>query len=183
VASDQVWWLLLFWMPDLLHRMFHLGMKQIGLPLALIYLIAAFGSLAGGYASARLMAAGFSLGSARKLTLLVCALLVTPVPLLLLTHNVWIAVGLLGLTLAAHQGYSVNLFALITDVTPRSRVASMTSVGALFGNLGGMAILQAAGWLLARGYGYGPLLGLAAVSYLLGLAWLQALMPTVRPVD
>lgn len=179
--SDQVWWLLLFWTPDLLQRLFHLDLKQIGPPLAVIYLVAAFGSLIGGWASGRLIARGMGVGAARKRVMLVCAVLVTPVPLLLLTHQIWIAVALLGLTLAAHQGFSVNLFALITDVTPQSRVASVTSVGALFGNLGGMAIVQAAGWSLVKGFGYAPLLGLAAVSYLLGLAWLQFLLPRVEP--
>jgi len=180
VMSDQVWWFLLFWTPDLLHHVFHLGLKEIGLPLAVIYAGAGVGSVAGGYASTRMVRTGMAVGRARKLTLLACALLATPVPLLLLTHSVWIAVGLLSLTLGAHQGYSSNLFALFADVTPHERVASATSIGSLFGNLGGMAVLQAAGWLLANGYGYTPLLALASVSYLMGLAWLQLLVPKVR---
>ncbi len=180
MLSDQVWWLLLFWTPDLFHRVFHLDMKAFGGPLATIYFMAAFGSLIGGYVSGGLIAAGVSVNTARKSTMLVCALLVTPVPLVLLTHQVWIAVGLLSLTLAAHQAFSVNLFAIITDVAPQSRVASVTSVGALFGNLGGMLVLQAAGWLLAEGYGYGPLLGFAAVAYLLALGWLQLLLPKIK---
>jgi ACS family hexuronate transporter-like MFS transporter len=179
--SDQVWWFLLFWTPDLLHRVFHLSLKQLGAPVATIYFIAAFGSLAAGYVSGRLVASGVEVGAARKRTMLVCALLVTPVPLLLVTHQVWIAVALLSVTLGAHQGFSVNLFTLVTDVAPQSRVASMTSVGSLCGNLAGMAVLQAAGWLLANGYGYAPLLGLAAVSYLLALLWLQLMLPRIRP--
>jgi ACS family hexuronate transporter-like MFS transporter len=178
--SDQVWWFLLFWTPDLLHRVFHLDMKAFGGPLAAIYFISAFGALIGGYASGRLIAGGMSVYGARKLTMLVCAVLVIPTPLLLMTQHVWIAVGLLGLTLAAHQGFSTNLFALITDVAPTSRVASVTSVGALFGNLGGMVALQAAGWLLATGFGYAPLLDAVAVAYLLALGWLQLLLPRER---
>jgi ACS family hexuronate transporter-like MFS transporter len=37
--------------------------------------------------------------------------------------------------------------------------------------------LQAAGWLLGGGYGYGPLFGLAAVAYLLALGWIRILLP------
>jgi ACS family hexuronate transporter-like MFS transporter len=59
-------------------------------------------------------------------------------------------------------------------------VASVTSVGALFGNLGGMVVLQTAGWLLAKGYGYAPLLDFAAVAYLLALGWLQLLLPRIK---
>jgi ACS family hexuronate transporter-like MFS transporter len=178
--SDQVWWLLLFWTPDLLHRVFHLDMKGFGGPLATIYLLSALGALIGGYASGRLITAGMSVIGARKLTMFVCAVLVIPTPLVLLTSNVWIAVGLLGSTLAAHQAFSTTLFALITDVAPASRVASVTSVGALFGNLGGMVALQAAGWLLAKGYGYGPLLDVVAVAYLLALGWLQLWLPRAK---
>ncbi|MDB6043481.1 MAG: transporter [Gammaproteobacteria bacterium] len=177
VLSDQVWWFLLFWAPDFFHRVFHLDMRGFAVPLALIYGTAAFGSLLGGFASGRLIAGGMGVTDARKATMLVCALLVTPVPLALLVDNYWIAVGLLSLTLAAHQGFSVNLFALATDVTPSSRVGTVISVAALFGNLSGMVVLQAAGWLIGGGYGYGPLLGLAAVSYLLALGWVRLLLP------
>jgi ACS family hexuronate transporter-like MFS transporter len=139
--------------------------------------MAALGSLLGGFVSGRLISHGAAPISARLRTMLICALLVTPVPLALFVANYWAAVALLSLALAAHQGFSVNLFALTTDVTPESRVGTVISVAALFGNLSGMAILQSAGWLLGSGYGFGPLFGLAAVAYLLALAWIRILLP------
>jgi MFS transporter, ACS family, hexuronate transporter len=177
VLSDHVWWFLLFWMPDFFHRVFHLDMRTFAAPLAVVYTTAALGSLIGGFVSGRLIARGTPPVKARLRTMLICALLVTPVPLALSVENYWIAVALLSLALAAHQGFSVNLFALTTDITPESRVGTVISVAALFGNLSGMAILQAAGWLLGEGYGYGPLFGLAAVAYLLAVAWIRMLLP------
>ena len=53
-------------------------------------------------------------------------------------------------------------------------------VAAFFGNLGGMFVLQASGWMLQNNYGYGPLLAFLAVSYLLALAWIQAWLPRLR---
>lgn len=179
--SDQVWWLLLFWTPDLFHRVFHLDMAATAAPLVVIYSCAALGSLAGGFASSRLMAAGLSLNTARKAVMLVSALLVTPAPLVLHVQSYWSAVALLGLMLAAHQGFSVNLFALITDVTPARKVGSVTAIGALSGNLSGMAVLALAGVLLSSGGGYGPLFWLAAFAYLLALGWIQLLLPVLRP--
>jgi ACS family hexuronate transporter-like MFS transporter len=114
---------------------------------------------------------------ARKGALLVCALLVTPAPLALYVHNYWLAVALIGLTLAAHQGFSVNLFALVADIVPAAKVGRVTSFGSLCGNLAGMGIVFAAGELLSRGGGYAPLLALASVSYLLAVAWIQLLLP------
>jgi ACS family hexuronate transporter-like MFS transporter len=181
--SDQVWWLLLFWMPDLFHRVFHLGTAAFGGPLAVIYACAAVGSLIGGAAPTRMLARGASLNAARKTSLLVSALLVTPVWLVLAVHNYWAATAILGLTLAAHQGFSVNVFALATDISPAPRVATVISLGAFCGNMAGAAILQAAGWVLSAGYGYAPLLGLASISYLLGVGWVQLLLPKIVAAD
>jgi ACS family hexuronate transporter-like MFS transporter len=171
---------LLFWTPDFFHRTFGLGLRQLGPPLAVIYACAAVGSMAGGYATTRLLAKGVSPGKARKGVMLVCALLVTPAPLALHVGSYWAAVGLIGLLLAAHQGFSVNLFALIADISPPERVGGLTGFGALCGNLAGMGILFLAGELLAGGYGYAPLLLIAASSYLLAIGWIQLLLPKLK---
>ena len=175
--SDQVWWLLLFWTPDFFHRQFGLGLAQLGPPLAVIYGCAAAGSIIAGLVSTRLIRSGVAVGKARKWAMLICALLVTPAPLALHVHDYWLAVGLIGLMLAAHQGFSVNLFALVADIVPAERVGRVTSFGSLCGNLAGMAIVFAAGELLARGYGYEPFFVVAAASYLLGIGWIQLLLP------
>ena len=181
--SDQVWWFLLFWTPDLFHRVFHLGVGQIGAPLAVIYACAAAGSLVGGWMSGRLSASGASLDVARKGVLLGCALLVTPVVFVLYVQSYWLAVALLGLALAAHQAFSTNLFTLITDIIPARRVGLVTSLGALSGNLAGMSVLALVGVSLSHGGGYLPFFVLIAVAYLLALGWIQLLAPHLRPAE
>jgi len=178
--SDQVWWLLLFWTPDFFHRVFHLTITEAGVALAVVYSCAAVGSLTAGVVSTRLVRRGLSINTVRKVGMLACALLVTPLPLAVHVQNYWLAVALLGLALAAHQGFSVSLFSTITDIIPRARVGSVTSFGALCGNLAGMALLYLAGESLSAGFGYTPLLLLAAVSYLLALGWLQLLVPRLQ---
>jgi ACS family hexuronate transporter-like MFS transporter len=179
--SDQVWWLLLFWAPDFFHRVFGLGVAELGPPLALVYSLAAVGALVAGWVASRLLARGLSINTVRKGMMLVCALLVTPVPLALYLHNEWAAAGLLGLTLAAHQGFSVSVFSTIADIIPKARVGTVTSFGALCGNLTGMGIVYLAGEILTAGLGYAPLLLIAAGSYLAALGWLQAWLPQLRP--
>ena len=178
--SDSVWWFLLFWAPDFFHRVFHLGMQDFALPLALIYTAAALGAMAGGMVSSRLIANGMAVVEARKAVMLICALLVLPVPVALFVHGYWPAVLILGLTLAAHQGFSVNLFALTTDVTPKSSVATTISIGALCGNVAGMGILRVAGEAVGSQGGYGLLFGFTAVAYLLALAWIHLLLPATK---
>jgi ACS family hexuronate transporter-like MFS transporter len=175
--SDQVWWLLLFWTPDFFHRVFGLGLARLAAPLAVIYGCAAAGSVIAGLVSTALLRRGVRVGVARKGALLVCALLVTPAPLALSVHSYWLGVALIGLMLAAHQGFSVNLFALVADIVPEAKVGQVTSFGSLCGNLAGMGMVFAAGELLSRGAGYGPLLATASVSYLLAVAWIQLLLP------
>ena len=178
--SDSVWWFLLFWAPDFFHRVFHLGMQDFALPLALIYTAAALGAMAGGMVSSRVIANGMAVVEARKAVMLICALLVLPVPVALFVHGYWPAVLILGLTLAAHQGFSVNLFALTTDVTPKSSVATTISIGALCGNVAGMGILRVAGEAVGSQGGYGLLFGFTAVAYLLALAWIHLLLPATK---
>jgi MFS transporter, ACS family, hexuronate transporter len=181
--SDSVWWFLLFWSPDFFHRVFHLSMQEFALPLALIYSAAALGALAGGMVSSRLIANGMPVVAARKAVMLMCALLVLPAPVALFVHGYWAAVLILGLTLAAHQGFSVNLFALATDVTARSSVATTISIGALCGNLAGMGILRVAGEAVGSEWGYGVLFGFTAVAYLLALLWIQCFLPATTALS
>lgn len=181
VFSDQVWWLLLFWAPDLLHRVYHLDIEQTSLPLVIIYACAAGGAMLGGLGSRQLLRRGWDLNSARKLPLLICAILAIPVAWVPGVHSEWLTVSLLGLTLAAHQGFSVNLFALIADIVPLRRLATVTGIGAFAGNLGGMGVLALTGWILTTTGSYGPVFSFAAASYLLALAWIQLLVPVLRP--
>jgi ACS family hexuronate transporter-like MFS transporter len=180
--SDSVWWLLLYWMPDMFNRVFHLGIKDFGLPLAVIYAAAGVGAMLAGFVSTRLLEAGVSVNATRKSMLLAAALLVTPVWYAASAGNYWLAAAILGLTLAAHQCFSVNVFALATDTSPPGRVATVVAIAAFSGNISGMAILQIAGWTLDHGYGYAPLLTWASVAYLLGVGWVQLLLPRIEGV-
>ena len=178
--SDQVWWFLLFWTPDLFHRVFHLSVGQTAAPLAVIYACAALGAYGGGWVSGRLSARGANLDVARKGVMLGCAVLVTPVVLTLFTRDYWLAVGLLGLALFAHQGFSTTLFTLIADIVPAARVGRVTSLGAFAGNIAGMSILAVVGVSLSHGGGYLPFFVLIACAYFLALGWLQLLAPHLR---
>jgi ACS family hexuronate transporter-like MFS transporter len=175
--ADSVWWLLLFWLPDLLGRTFHLDVSEVGAPVAIVYLAAIAGSLSGGFASSRLIAGGMHVVAARERVLLACALLATSLLFVLHARSLGAVVALLSLGVAAHQGFSVNLFSLITDIVPSARVGTVTSIGALAGNLAGMAEIWLLGQHLSRGGGYAPFLGFSGVAFLLASAWFHAMLP------
>ncbi len=180
VLSDQVWFFMLSWLPDLFHRMFGLPQGTVGLPVALVFALAACGALTGGWLPTHLMRRGWSVNRARKTTLLFYALLILPAPLVMTVSSAWSAALLLGLGLFAHQGFSTNVFGFATDVFPARQVGSAVGLAAFCGNLCSIGMIQFAAWSLSHGYGYAPMMAICAVSYLLALGIIQLLVPVIR---
>lgn len=183
VLSDQVWFFMLSWLPDLFHRLFGLPQGTIGLPVALVYVFAALGALSGGWLPTWMMARGWSVNRARKTTLLIYAVLILPVTMVLFVSSPWSAALLLGLGLFAHQGFSTNLFGLATDVFPARAVGSVIGMAAFCGNMWSIGLIQLAAFSLSRGWGYGPLLAICSGSYLLALLFIHLLIPKIVAVD
>lgn len=183
LLSDSTWWLLLFWMPDFLNRQYGLTGVAIGPPLALAYAGGALGALVSGAAATHFLAKGFPVNRVRKLAMLLSGVLVLVLPLASQAGSAWGAAAILAVVLAAHQGFSTNLFALIADVTEKTKVGRVTSFAAFCGNIGGMTIVKVAGLVLTAGLGYGPLFVFAGASYLLALGWIHLLLPRITSVD
>lgn len=180
ILSDSVWWFLLFWLPDMFHRMFNLSQGTIGLPVALVYAMAACGALSGGWLPSKLLARGWSVNRARKTTLFLYAALVTPVALVGGVDGPWAAALLIGLALFAHQGFSTNIFAFTTDVFPARVVGSVIGIAAFFGNLAGVVTSEAAAISLESGWGYTPMFVYAASAYLIGATLVHLIVPVIR---
>ena len=164
--TDPVWWLLLFWAPDLLHRRFGLGLSETAAPLSAIYVLAALGALLGGWAPMRLRAAGLSQDGARRMAL--CGAALPPLAALFVTSapDIWTAALLLGVVLAGHQAFSTNVFAFATDRFAAAVLGRVSALGALGGNIAGLAMLQVAGVVLSTSGSYATLLAYCAFAYL-----------------
>ena len=179
---DPIWWMFLFWLPDFLHKRHDLDLKSFGIPLVCIYLLSDVGSIGGGWMSSALMKRGMSLNAARKTAMLICALLAVPICLGAVVDNLWMAVLIIGVATAAHQGFSANLYTLPSDVFPRSAVASVVGIGGMIGAIGGMAMAKYAGWVLDQIGSYTPIFIVAASAYLLALGVVHLLTPKMEPV-
>ena len=175
--SDATWWLLNFWLPDFYRREFGLSTAELAVPLAIAFLGSGWGAFLAGWVSTRLIERGWAPARVRRTVMLVSALIVLPVPLVLALDSYWPVAVMMGLVLAGHQGFSLSLFSVITDVVPRAKVGRVTAFGAFCGNIGGMAIVYVTGLVLTAGGGYQPLFAFAALSYLLAYAWFRLLMP------
>ena len=179
---DPIWWMFLFWLPDFLGKRYGLDLKTFGPPLIAIYLMSDVGSVGGGWLSSTLMKRGFSLNAARKTAMLICAVSALPVGFAALADNLWVAVGIIGLATAAHQGFSANLYTLPGDVFPRSAVGSVVGIGGMIGAFGGMAMAKYAGWVLETIGTYTPIFVVAASAYLIALLVVHLLTPKMEPV-
>ncbi|WP_086617104.1 MFS transporter [Erythrobacter tepidarius] len=178
--SDMTWWFINFWLADYYRREFGLSTLELAVPLAIAFAGSGLGALLAGWASTRLLEAGWSPNRVRKGMMLVCALIVAPLPLVLALDSFWPVAVMIGVVMAGHQGFSLSLFSTITDVVPNARVGRVTALGAFMGNMGGVAISLVTGRVLDAGFGFVPLFIFAAASYLLALAWFQWLLPEIR---
>jgi ACS family hexuronate transporter-like MFS transporter len=178
---DPVWWTFLFWLPDFFARRYGLDLRDYGPPLVTVYILADVGSVLGGWGSSTLIKRGVAVGKSRKLAMLACAIVVLPVGFAMYASNLWIAVALIGLACAAHQGFSANLYALPSDLFPRWATGSVVGLGGLSGALGGMLMSAYAGNVLQKLGSYTPIFLFAAFAYLAALLVVHLIVPDYRP--
>jgi ACS family hexuronate transporter-like MFS transporter len=181
--TDPVWWFYLFWLPDFLGKTYGLDLKNIGPPLIVIFIMADIGSICGGWLSSAFIKRGWTINAGRKTAMLICALSVVPILFAAKAASLWVAVGLIGLAAAAHQGWSANLFTLTSDMFPRRAVGSVVGIGGMAGAIGGMLIAKVAGYLLEWTGSYVPLFTFAASAYLVALLVIHLLVPRLETAD
>jgi ACS family hexuronate transporter-like MFS transporter len=181
--TDPIWWFFLFWLPKFLHAEYGLTLLGLGAPLIAIFVCADVGSIAGGWLAGRLIRRGWSVNRARKSAMAACALAVVPIVFAAGADNLWLAVALIGLATAGHQGWSANVFTLASDLFPRAAVASVVGVGGFAGAVGGMLIANFVGFLLQATGSYVPVFMVAGSAYLLALAVVQTLTPRLEPAQ
>jgi len=179
---DPIWWMFLFWLPDFLGKRYGLDLESFGPPLIAIYLLSDLGSVGGGWLSSRLMRRGWSINKARKTTMFICALLAVPVIFAANVDSLWLAVLIIGVATAAHQGFSANLYTLPSDVFPRGAVGSVVGIGGMLGAFGGMLFSKYVGGVLEEIGTYTPIFVVAGCGYLLALLVVQLLSPRMEPV-
>jgi ACS family hexuronate transporter-like MFS transporter len=180
-GTDPIWWLYLFWIPDFLSKNYGIDLKSLALPLIVIYWMATIGSIGGGWLSGSLLKRGWSVNRARKTAMLVCALAVVPISFAAHATNEWVAVLLIGLAAAAHQGWSANVFTTASDMFPRQAVGSVVGFGGMWGAIGGMLISKITGYVLEATHSYMSVFLIAASAYLVTLLVFHLLVPRLEP--
>jgi MFS transporter, ACS family, hexuronate transporter len=179
--TDCFWWFYLFGAAPFFSDRFHLGLAARSTPITLIYVLATIGGIAGGWLSGHLMHLGWTLNRARKTTLLICALLVVPVFYAPFTESSWVAMTLIAIAAAAHQGWSCNVFATASDMFPRRVVASVTGLGGMAGAIAGIGLFVFVGKVVKLTGEYGPVFFAASLAYVAALLIMHLLAPRMEP--
>jgi ACS family hexuronate transporter-like MFS transporter len=184
-VTDGVWWFYLFWGAKFLAEQFGVDIKNIGVPFLIIFVMADAGSLLGGLASGGLIKRGWSINKARKITLLVCAIIILPVAFVPIITSKWLAIILIGIAAAGHQSWSINSYTLVPDVFPKKATASVIGIGKMVGVAIAIIADIALGAVLdtAGNSGYFWAFIIAGFSYIAILGFVHLLMPKMTPLD
>lgn len=183
--ADPIWWFYISWLPDFFNSndAFDqtLDLKSFGVPFLVIYIVSDAGSVFFGWLSTQFMAWGWSANRARKTTMLICALCVVPIFFAAKTNSVTVAIALLSLATAAHQGWAANMYTFASDLFPKNVVASVTGIGGMFGAVGGILLSLLAGRIITH-FGYLPMFIIASCVYLLALLTIHLISPRLEPL-
>ena len=150
---EGVWWFFLFWAPAYVKDIYGYSSDSfMGMILIFVlYLVTTF-AIVGGYLPTFLVnRKGLSPFGGRITSMFVYSLF----PLLGLAspflgvHSCWYPIIIIGIIGAAHQSWSANAYSLVSDLFPKSVVATLTGLAGMVGGLGSFLFNQGSGILFA----------------------------------
>lgn len=198
---DSVWWFLLFWAPAFISEVYGYSTASTEGMLAIftIYLISML-SLYGSYLPTYFMnRSRINPYSGRMKGLLIFAIfpllgwLVMPLGGI----SMWFPVIIIGIMCAAHQSWSANVYNVVSDMFPKSVVATVTGAAGLASGLGSFCSNYGAGLLFTysenvnlqfMGYegknaGYMIVFIIAGSAYLISWTIMKLLVPRYKLVE
>ena len=201
--TDGVWWFFLFWAPAYFSDQYgYRSDSSMGIALIFtLYAIVTVLSMFGGYLPKLFVEKkGMNPYQGRMLAMFIFALF----PVLALFaqplghYSAWWPAIIIGLVGAGHQAWSANIYSTVSDMFPKSAVATITGIGAAAGGLGSMLINKGSGMLFTyaeaegeaftfmgfdgKPAGYMIIFCICAVAYLIGWVVMKALVPKYKLV-
>jgi ACS family hexuronate transporter-like MFS transporter len=171
IFAGPAWGFYQFFLPDFLKKSFQLGLQEMGWWTGAFYAVAGIGGVVGGWLAGALLTRGWSL--------LICALAVVPVFLAPYAGHVWLAVLIAGVAGSAHQGWSANLFSVVSDTMPREAISSVVGLGGFLAYFTGGFVNKITGNILQATGSYVPVFLYFSGMYVLSLIAIQLLVPKI----
>jgi ACS family hexuronate transporter-like MFS transporter len=180
--TDPVWWLYISWLPKYLADARGFSLVKIGLFAWVPYVAADAGSLSGGWLSGYLISRGWSVDRARKVVILIAALLMPAGILAAFAHDAMVALVLIGVVLFGFQVWINNVQTLPSDFFSDKAVASVAGLGGTGAGIGSMIFILSTGWVVDH-FSYVPVLVAAGLLAPLGTIVLFALCGPIKRVS
>jgi len=190
--TDPIWWFYLFWLPSFLGKEYGMTGTKGSFPIALVYAMACFGSIGGGWLSSFLIKEGWKIYKARSTSMLIFAICVIPVFTAQTLGNInpWLTVLIIGVAASAHQAWSANLFTIASDMFPKKALGSIIGIGGMAGVTGGILIAHLTGTLLNHykilGHieiAYYIMFLICGLTYIIAWAMINLLAPKMEQVE
>jgi len=184
VLIDPVFYFYLYWLPKYLAQEHNIRGTAITPYLSTVWTMTGLGSLAAGYLSSWLIKRGWTVNWARKAAMACCAAVTPFVVIACFTKHPWTAVLLVGLVLAAHQGFSTTIFTLGSDLFPSHTVASVIGIGGFIGSLSAVLFSEMTGRILDKDPRYYlPMFVVSGSVYIIAVFVVHILSPKLTPAD
>ncbi len=196
--TDGVWWFFLFWTPAYLKAVYGLDATQGAPQIFVLYAITLLSIIGGWLPSYFISKSGMNPYNSRMKAMLIFAFF----PLLAMlaqplgTYSVWLPIIIIGIAGAAHQAWSANIFSTVSDMFPKSAIATVTGIGGMAGGLGSFLINKSSGKLFdyakttnmsfmgfeGEKAGYFIIFSICAVAYLIAWFVMKSLVPRYQPI-
>jgi ACS family hexuronate transporter-like MFS transporter len=180
--TDATWFFLLFWLPSYFTNVLNQNLNNMAIGMTFVYLVSGVGAVVGGWVAGSLMKSGMAPGKARKLSMLVFALLMLPSGLAVVVDNLYAIILLFTLAATAHQAWMANLFSTTGDVFPARAVGVTNGFGGALGAIGGALGSGYIPGQLIPLYGYAPIFIAMVCTYLIALAAVHFLMGPLEQI-
>lgn len=177
-VGDGAFYFFAAWLPKYLGDVRGLSLAEIGWVVAIPFIAADLGSIAGGFAGTTLIRRGFSIDASRKLLMWVGALLV-PVSLLALRAEsavvalLWIGVGMFGI-----QVKSASLFTVPADIFAPRDIGLAWGLSGAAGSYGGALFTPFVGYLVTH-YSYAPVFWIVSSMHIVSCLVVMWLLPNI----
>jgi len=197
--TDGVWWFFLFWTPAYLKSVYGMDSTTSALPLFVLYMITLLSIIGGWLPTYFVDKKGMNPYEGRMRAMLIFAffplLALLAQPLGHITY--WIPVIIIGISGAAHQAWSANIFSTVGDMFPKKAIATITGIGGMAGGIGAFIINKGSGVLfdytgknsiVFMGFkgeeaGYFIIFSICAVCYLIGWTVMKTLVPKYKVIE
>lgn len=203
--TDGVWWFFLFWIPAYISDVYNMPSSDptSQLLIFVLYLIT-MASIAGGYLPTFFVdKKGMEPYAGRMRAMLIFAFF----PLLALfaqplgAYSYWFPIIIIGIAGAAHQAWSANIYSTVSDMFPKSAVATIIGIGSMAGGLGSVVINKCSGMLFdysvgtatraplqilgfeGKPAGYFLVFCICAVCYLIAWVGMKTLVPHYKKIE